>query len=106
VITAADLDRVAQRVIALYDPDEIWVFGSYAKGNQSQQSDLDLVVVKPTELPRRLRGRDVVAVLAEAAFHIDLLFLTPQEVAEELAEPYSLLSTVMPTARKVYQRDA
>jgi predicted nucleotidyltransferase len=105
VIEDGDVARIVDRVVALHDPDEIWVFGSYAKGNQSEHSDLDLVVVKPTALPRRLRGRDVVAVLAEAAFPIDLLFVTPEELDNDLKEPYSLLSTVMPTAKRVYRRE-
>ncbi|HET6214789.1 MAG TPA: nucleotidyltransferase domain-containing protein [Micromonosporaceae bacterium] len=105
MILSGDVANVVARVVALYDPDEIWVFGSYAKGNLAERSDLDLIVIKPTSLPRRLRGRDVVAVLAEAAFHIDLLFVTPEELATDLKEPYSLLSTVMPTAQRIYRRE-
>jgi uncharacterized protein len=104
MIGEADLAHVVERIVALYDPDEIYVFGSYAKGTLRPDSDLDLVVVRPTPLPRHLRGRDVVAVLAEVAFGLDLLFMTPGELEEDLREPYSLMSTVMPTAKPVYAR--
>lgn len=106
MIVEEDIARVVDRITAMCDPDEVWVFGSYAKGSQTDKSDLDIVVVKPSELPRQLRGRNVSAALMQVAFGLDLLYLTPEEVAEELASPYSLLSTVMPTAKLVYRRES
>ena len=104
MITERDVDRVVDRIVALYDPDRIYLFGSYAKGNATDASDLDLVVVKPTALPRPLRGRDVLSVLTGMAFGLDVVFATPDELAEELTQPYSLYSTIMPTARLLYAR--
>lgn len=105
MITATDVDTVVERIVALYDPDSVYVFGSYAKGFTTDRSDLDLLVIRPSTLPRHLRGRDVVAVLADVPFGLDLLFLTPQELATELARPYSLVATIMPSARVVYARE-
>jgi len=105
VIVQADVDRVVERVAALYSPLEVWVFGSFAKGNAHAGSDLDLLIVKPSDLPRPLRGRNLVSVLsATSPFGIDLVFVTPEEMAEELRQPYSLVSTVLPTATRVYPR--
>jgi uncharacterized protein len=106
VIAEADVERVIQRILAFHDPEAIYVFGSYAKGTLKEGSDLDLVVVQPTLLPRRLRGLDVLGVLAEAPFPIDLLFVTPEELLQEAADPWTLLGTVMPTAHVVYRRAA
>ncbi|WP_433063369.1 nucleotidyltransferase domain-containing protein [Dactylosporangium sp. CS-033363] len=106
MIDDRDLAYVVGRVTALYDPDRIYLFGSYAKGTATDASDLDLIVVRADDLPRRLRGRDVVDGLSGLAIGIDLLFLTPAEVAAELADPYSICSTIMPTARTVYERPA
>src|SRR4051812_44606753 len=104
MIAGKDIDAVVRRIVALYDPDWIYLFGSYAKGNATDTSDLDLVVVKPTSVPGPLRGRDVVALLSEMAFSLDVLFSTPAEIEAELTEPYSLYSTIMPTARLLYAR--
>lgn len=104
MIGERDVSAVVQRIVALYDPDSIYVFGSHAKGNATDKSDLDLLIVRPSPLPRSLRGRDVAAVLCDVAFGLDLLFYTPVEVREELEHPYSLISTIMPTARVVYSR--
>lgn len=104
MITDSDIAWVVERIVALYDPDRIYVFGSYAKGAAHEKSDLDLLVVRPSELPRRHRGQDVIGVLRNMPIDFDVLFVTPDELAEEVADPYSLLSTVMSSARRLYER--
>jgi len=104
VINEADLRRVVDRIVAFDHPEAIYAFGSYAKAQLRDDSDLDLIVVQRTELPRRLRGRDVVGILAEMPFDLDLLFVTPDELALDAPDPWTLLGTVMPTAIEVYRR--
>jgi predicted nucleotidyltransferase len=106
MITQTDLMWIVRRIVALYDPAQIYLFGSYAKGTATPPSDLDFVVIKQTQVARFLRGRDVGAVLAEAPVPIDFLFVTPHELEQERKEPYSLLATVMPTATLLYDRES
>lgn len=106
MITAADVQRVVERIVAFENPDAIYVFGSYAKSAQHDGSDLDLLVVQRTEAPRRLRGRDVVGMLAEMPFDIDVLFVTPEELAVEASDPWTMLGTVAPTSIELYRRPA
>jgi predicted nucleotidyltransferase len=106
VIAEADIDRVVGRIVALCAPDRVYLFGSHAKGNATEESDLDIVVVAPTALPRPMRGANVRSALSSMSFPVDVLFPTPTELEEELAEPYSLYSTIMPTARLLYVRGA
>jgi uncharacterized protein len=106
VIGQAEVDRVVERIVGFHNPEAIYAFGSYAKGEVRNGSDLDLLVVERTELPRRLRGSDVTGVLAaETPFELDLLFVTPEELATDAADPYSLIGTVLPTAVEIYRRD-
>jgi predicted nucleotidyltransferase len=100
------MKRIVDRIVALYDPDAIYLFGSYAKGNMTERSDLDFIVVKPTDLPPPMRGRDVVAILAEVPVDIDLIFLTPEELEVECCKELSLIGTVLPSAFTLYARVA
>ena len=104
MMTDADVSAVVERIVALSDPDRIYVFGSYAKQTLHETSDLDLLIVGPSDLPPRHRGQDVMALLRGMAIDFDLLFVTPEELADELADPYSLISTVMSSARPLYER--
>jgi predicted nucleotidyltransferase len=104
MIREGDVRAVVERILAFHNPESILVFGSYAKDQLHDGSDLDLIVVEPSTLPRPLRGRDVQGLLAEMPFGIDLLFVTPEELERDSDDPYTMLSTVLPTARAVYRR--
>jgi uncharacterized protein len=99
-----DLRWLVERIVALYDPDRIYLFGSYAKGTAHDGSDLDLLVVRPSPLPRAHRGKDLIAVLSTFPSRFDVLFYTPQELEEELRDPYSFAVAAMATARCLYAK--
>ena len=104
MIVDADVARVVDSIVALYRPDQVIAFGSYAKGLLHEGSDLDLIVIKPWKLPRFRRGRDIQAVLATMALSVDLLCYTSEEVRLELDDPYSMLSAILPGAKTLYPR--
>jgi predicted nucleotidyltransferase len=104
MIDHRDLKAITNRIVAAYDPERIYLFGSYAKGEMTKRSDLDLIIVKRSNLPRKIRGRDMDALLADFAIDFDLLFVTPEELEVERNKSRTLLKTVMSTARLIYQR--
>jgi predicted nucleotidyltransferase len=103
-MTPPPLDRIVKRIVALHDPDSVHLFGSHGKGTAGVSSDLDLLVVRQSDLPRHLRGRDITAALAEFAVDFDVLYVTPDELAADLRDRYSLLATIMPGAKLLYAR--
>jgi predicted nucleotidyltransferase len=100
-----DLSWIVQRVRSRCDPSAIYLFGSCAKEGPHAQSDIDLLIVGPSRLPRLRRGREVAAALAVFPRHFDLLFYTDEELAEACADPYSFISSVMASARALYRRE-
>lgn len=45
MITATDISTAASRVLAQYDVSEAYLFGSFARGEQTPNSDIDLRLV-------------------------------------------------------------
>jgi predicted nucleotidyltransferase len=99
-----DLDWIAGRVRTFFDATEIYLFGSHAKGTGQTGSDIDLLIIGPSRLPRPRRGREVAAALAAFPAHFDLLFYTKAELAEARSDPCSFIATILTTARVLYQR--
>lgn len=54
------------------------VFGSYARGDVGPESDLDIIVVRETELPQRERDDDLRGALGLGVPY-DLITLTPEQ---------------------------
>ena len=77
-----DLRRRATPVLRAAGADRAIVFGSWARGEADGYSDLDLVVVMESDLPRPERGRDLAGQLdAALPVVVDLLVYTPGEFA-------------------------
>src|SRR5271157_1936419 len=104
LLTETDLAWVVDRVVAHYDPDRVYLFGSYAKGTMTPRSDIDLLVVRRTTVPFRLRGRNVISLLANIPAHFDLLYYTPEEIEEELKDQNGFIAMIIGDARLMYER--
>lgn len=61
-----------------YNPDKIILFGSYAYGQPTEDSDVDLVVIKKTTLPFLERQKRV-HLLLKTTTAVDVFVLTPKE---------------------------
>lgn len=87
--TSTPVDRemireYAWRIARAFRPERILLFGSYAYGDPTVDSDVDLLVIMNTSL----RPVDQAVSIREAApppFPLDLLVRTPSQVAERLA---------------------
>jgi len=73
---------------------EAYVFGSYARGSATADSDVDLILVAPSERSFPDRFRDFPD-LDDGLPPIDLLIYTPTEWRRLLAHPTPLLRTAM-----------
>ena len=84
MIGRRDIRRVCAQIAREFRPQRIILFGSYAYGQPTPDSDVDLLVIMPlkgrateqaVEISRRLEHR----------FPIDLLVRSPEEVLQRLA---------------------
>src|SRR5262245_6967217 len=105
IATESDFQWIVERIVALHGPNKIFLFGSHALGTARDQSDIDLLIVASSRLPSLHRGKDVVAALSTFPCRFDLLFYTPQELADQLRDPYSFEARNLAYARLLYSRE-
>ena len=105
IATETDFQWIVRRILALHDPDKIFLFGSYALGIARDQSDIDLLIVAPSRLPRLHRGNQVAAALSVFPSRFDFLFYTPQELQEQLRDPHSFEARNLAYAKLLYSRE-
>ena len=79
-----------------------WIFGSHAHGTASAESDIDVIVVAPTDRPFVDRFRDYLPAIANAGVGVDLLVYTPEEFARMQAEEWPFLVDALAGARQIH----
>lgn len=106
---AIDLDadpilaEMVRRLVAAYDPLKIYLFGSKAVGDDSPDSDYDLlVVVRESTLPVYKRAIEAFRLLCGVGTSKDVLVLTNDEFERKRTVPTSLASTVLREGRLLH----
>lgn len=71
------LVEVVRRLVAAYEPERVYLFGSIARGEASPDSDYDLLLVVPDNAePQRKRSRLAYEVLRGTGVAADVLVCT------------------------------
>ena len=92
------------RIIEVERPEKIILFGSYANGTATENSDVDLLVVSRSTRPRPEREVRLTRELFGSGVPYDLLVLTPEEMAERLRRNGPFIREILSTGQIVYER--
>jgi predicted nucleotidyltransferase len=76
--------EIVRRIRSVADPRKIVLFGSRARGDHRPDSDIDLLVIEDSPLPRHRRSIPLYAALADLPLDVDaeVVVYTPAEVEE------------------------
>jgi len=97
------LAEVIQQLRDLYRPEQIYLFGSSARGDAGPDSDYDLMVVVPDDTPRPLRdsGRAYKAIW-RLGVSSDILVWTHSDFEDRLHLKASLPATIAREGKLLY----
>jgi uncharacterized protein len=80
------INYIIDKIVSSIQPEKILLFGSYARGDSDQDSDLDLLVIKDSKQKNREIRREIDRLLTGRRFGIDIIVRKPEEVAENLKD--------------------
>lgn len=98
------LPAAIERIVQELKPEKIILFGSYASGMPTPDSDVDLLVIMETEASGKERSWAVSRLLIPRPFPVDILVRTPQEIERALAEGDFFIREIMAQGRVLYER--
>ena len=97
------LDQITQKLVVNLHPEQIILFGSYAYGEPTEDSDIDLlVIVSQSDEPRYRRSRQAYKALRGIGISKDILVMTRAEVERKANVPSSLISQVLSQGKVLY----
>ncbi len=103
---ADTLPKAIQQIVQQLQPEKIVLFGSYAYGMPTGDSDVDLLVVMQTAVSsptkRYLR---VSRLLRPRPFPVDILVKTPDEITRGLKSGDFFIKEILSRGQVLYERD-
>ena len=110
MITVTDevLDEMVRAIVREVDPEQIWLFGSYARGQAGPDSDLDILVVEREPFgPGRSRWNELTRlydVAASLGVPMDILVYSRSEVERRRGWRNHVIARALREGRLLYGR--
>jgi uncharacterized protein len=102
MIAFEEIERVVLRIAEASHAKQVVLFGSHARGQASENSDVDLLIIAESQLPRFKRSRELYKLFQPYPFAMDLIVYTPEEIERSKQSPCSFVSRVLQEGRVVY----
>jgi len=87
-----------------YDPERVYLFGSWARGEADRLSDIDLVIVKDTQAGFFHRLQEAAACLPEDWGPVDVLVYTPDELRRMEEEGNAFVEMLLEEGVLIYEK--
>jgi len=101
-VTPGFLSEIAQKVVHAFRPKNIILFGSYAYGKPTSDSDLDLLIVMESRDRPAERIRKVSDLFDPRPLPMDFIVLTPGEVRHRRSGFDPFLEEVLEKGQMLY----
>ncbi len=101
-VTRELLAEITQRITEALHPKKIILFGSYAYGNPTPNSDLDLLVIMETRDRPAERKRKVSDLFDPRPLPMDFVVLTPVELRRRLISFDPFLEEILEKGQVLY----
>ena len=99
------IDALISEIVSGYQPEKIYLFGSYVNGKQNNHSDIDLFIVKDTRKRKLDRNREVrKCIKTYPNMGLDVFVFTPIELEQGMQEIMNIGKETVTTGKLVYER--
>jgi predicted nucleotidyltransferase len=99
------LKEIVRRILRVAQPEKIILFGSFARNEATEASDLDLLIIQSTSsLPRYKRSTPVRLALRGLFPSKDILIYTQKEVQDWKTAETSFIASILREGTVLYER--
>lgn len=103
------IKKVVDTLVEEYKPDKIILFGSYAYGTYTEDSDIDILIIKKTDKKRRVdRFVEVKRLIYDPGNKIPVspLVLTDAEIKERLKIGDDFIEEILTKGKVLYEKES
>jgi uncharacterized protein len=96
-VSLGDIQKVVQQIVDHCHPQKVILFGSYAHGTPTEDSDVDLLVESPLHAAARI------AAVVDHPCALDILVRSPSDLEASLARKGVFATEVLRTGMVLYE---
>jgi uncharacterized protein len=100
------LDEMVRKIVDLFHPEKIILFGSYARNEFTEDSDFDFLIVMPVENTQRQKANEIDLALADRTIPIDIIVVTPEQYESRKNLIGTIINVAANEGRIIYDRAA
>ncbi len=100
------IEEMVRLIVERFHPDQIILFGSYARGEAGPDSDVDLLVVMPVSGSKRKIAVEIDLALAGSGLAKDIIVVTPEEFKRTRNVIGTIVYPAMREGKVMYERAA
>jgi len=107
VATHIDVSNIGELIVNTVQPESIWLFGSYARGQATSDSDIDLLIIEKNSFANRSRRKELSRIrkaLSEVHVAKDLLLFDIDEVEQWKDSPNHVIARALREGKELYAR--
>lgn len=104
MIVEEKIEGIKQMIVKTVSPEKIILFGSYASGEPSEESDIDLVVIWDSSINYHERNMKIRRLFPHRDFSLDVFVFTPEEETKYKNIKGTILYTAVTKGRILYER--
>ena len=106
-IDRSTIQAIAQLIVERFNPEQVILFGSHARGEVGEHSDVDLLIMLHDDAGRSQRGNPIRRAIAERfVLPVDVIIRSPEALAAQRNDPYSFIHKVLKEGEVLYERRA
>ena len=98
-----EFNKLILKPLKAYRPEKVVLFGSCARGDINENSDVDLLIVKNTKRKFLNRIEDVLN-LFDPKLHIEPIVYTPCELQNMIKRRNDFILTVLREGKTIYEK--
>ncbi|PZR98409.1 MAG: hypothetical protein DLM69_08705 [Candidatus Chloroheliales bacterium] len=97
------IERFVRQIAERFDPERIILFGSYAYGKPTPDSDVDILVIMNTPMREVMQAAEIRDAI-DYPFALDLLVRTPEKVAQRITLGDFFMREITKRGKVMYER--
>ncbi|MEK7823518.1 MAG: nucleotidyltransferase domain-containing protein [Candidatus Eisenbacteria bacterium] len=102
----AVIHEMVRVIVKHFHPEKVVLFGSHARGDAGEDSDVDLLIVMPIEGSRRQKRLEIRLALHDLDVPKDVVVVTPTEYESQRDLPGTLVHEARRGGRVLYDHAA